>query len=195
MAITNYGELKTAVAARAVRSDLTSLIPDFIRRAHDIIVSEMAVQADLTLDAATESLPTDFRQLIAVAFIGDSTTSLTQATSDQMTGLGTGKPYYYRVSGTTLYLAPTPSESYPAKVIYKLARTMFSLDADTNTALTRYPFMYLYGAMAELFAHSRNADEQSKYEALFRAEIDRANAAEREDAWPGALQPVAAIYA
>ena len=34
MALTNYGELKTAVATRLVRSNLTSQIVDFIAIAH-----------------------------------------------------------------------------------------------------------------------------------------------------------------
>lgn len=195
MAITTYGELKTAVATRSKRSDLTSLIPDFIRRAHDIIVSQVVVASDLTIDAASESLPSDFRQLIAVSLTGSATRALIPATETQMTGLGTGEPYYYRVASSTLYVAPTPDIAYPAKALYKLSRTMFSSDSDVNTVLTRYPYAYMYGALSELFADARNDAEQSKYEALFRAELDRLQKAELEDAWPGGLLPNVPIYA
>jgi hypothetical protein len=188
MAITDYGELSTAITTRAVRADLGGLNPDFIRRAHDIIVTSVTISADLTIDAEDTTLPDDFRQLVSLAIVGRTTGSLTPGNATVMDGLGSGCPYYYRIEDLTLYVAPTPTISYPAKIAYRLSRATFADETDTNTILTRYPFVYLYGAMAELFAHTRDSEEQAKYEALFRSEIDRINEVERDDAWPGALQ-------
>lgn len=190
MALSNFGELKAAVAARAIRSDLTSLIPDFIRSAHDAIVNTLCVCATMTLDAENESLPDDFRELITVRVDALPSYPLVMASEAQMANLGSGRPEYFRVDGSTLHLGPQPDRAYPAKLLYKLARTFFSADADTNTALIRYPFIYLNGAMAELFAHTRNAEERDRYMDLMVQGIEVAKRAEQDDFWSGAvLQP------
>lgn len=189
MAISNYGELKTAVAARAVRSDLTSLIPDFIRRAHDLIVRKAVIASEITADAATEALPSDFREVVSLAVQATPMIPVISSSEPQMANLGTGVPSYFRVSGSTLYLAPTPDESYSLRLLYRPTRTFFSADDDTNTILTRHPYAYFYGALSELFAHIRNTEEQAKYDTLFRDELEQLTAAEAKDAWTGDLQP------
>jgi hypothetical protein len=71
-----------------------------------------------------------------------------------------------------------------------MARAMFSADADTNIALTRYPLLYLYGAMAEVFSHTRNIEQEVKYRQLFAAGIEEAQTAELDDLYASAtLQP------
>ncbi len=67
-------------------------------------------------------------------------------------------------------------------------RDFFEEDADTNAILTRYPFAYLYGAMAELQRHLLNDTQADRYELMFRAEIERINSVEVGDATKGALQ-------
>jgi hypothetical protein len=190
LAITNYGELKTAVASRAIRTDLTALLPDFIRSAHDVIVGALAVCNTVSADAATETLPTDCREVIAIVVDGYPAWPLGLAHADQVENSGTGVPQYYKTASTTLHLYPTPDDTYSLRVLHKLSRTMFSADADYNTALTRYPFLYLNGAMAELFAHTRNIDQEAKYRQLFARGLEMAAQAETEDAYAGAtLQP------
>jgi len=192
MPITDFGSLKAAVAARAVRSDLDALIPDFVRAAHDVIVNRLALCADLTVDTDTVALPADARVPISVWVDGYPAAPLTPASEAQMEGLGAGAPQFFRVDGADLVFGPTPDASYAGRVLYKPVREMFVDDTDTNTALTRYPFLYLYGAMAELFAHVRQADERDRYLGLFTAGIDAANAAEREDLTAaGMLRPYA----
>lgn len=186
--IQDYGTLKTAIASRANRTDLTDWIPDFVRRAHDVIVSEVVMSADLTIATQSTALPTGFRDALSVWLVNRPMRQLSEA-SDQVTQYisGTGVPYCFRID-TTLKVYPTPLGAYSAKLIYRLARTMFSADGDTNAILTRYPFVYLYGAMAEVWRHQQNDTETDRYELLFRAEIERINAVEAGDATRGALQ-------
>jgi hypothetical protein len=191
MSITDYASLKTAVATRSNRSDLTLLIPDFVRAAHDVIVAKLMVCADLSLSTADTALPSDYRSLGPVIVLSKPASILQRVDTDGLSNLGTDCPRYYNVSGSTLTVAPTPDITYAARVLYKLARTAFSADADTNTALTRYPLLYLNGAMAELYAHTRNGEERDRYLSLFLNGIEAANAAETEDFYgDAALQPV-----
>jgi hypothetical protein len=194
MAISDYASLKTAVQARGIRSDLTALVPDFIRSAHDEIVNRVTVCADLSLTAATTALPSDFRLLVALMVDSNPAAGLELGNTSQVANLGSGVPRYYSVSGSTLTVAPTPDITYAGRALYKLSRTMFSADADTNTALTRFPFLYFDGAMAELYAHVRNTDEETKYRQKFEAGIGAANDAGVEDFWGGApLQPIPGV--
>lgn len=186
--IADYGTLKTGVATRAVRTDLTDLIPDFIRRAHDIIVGEVVMAAPLTISTQSTALPTGFREALSLWLVNRPMKVLSEA-SEQVTQYisGTGVPYCFRID-TTLLVYPTPQSSYSAQLIYRIARTFFADDSATNAILTRYPFVYLYGAMAELNRHTVDTSQADRYEALFRSEIERINAVEVGDATRGALQ-------
>lgn len=186
--IEDYGTLKTAVASRANRTDLTTEIPDFIRRAHDVIVGEVVMTGDLTIATQSTALPTGFRDALSVWLVNRPMKQLSEA-SELVTQYisGTGVPYCFRID-TTLKVYPTPQASYDAMIVYRLARDFFDDDTDTNAILTRYPSVYLYGAMAELYRHLLNDTQTDRYELMFRAEIERINAVEVGDATRGALQ-------
>lgn len=186
--IQDFGTLKTAIASRANKSNLTDWLEDFVRRAHDVIVGEVVMSADLTISAQSTALPTGFREALSVWLVNRPMKQLSEASSQVTQYIsGTGVPYCFRID-TTLLVYPTPMASYEAQMVYRLARTMFSADADTNAILTRYPFVYLYGAMAEVWRHLRDDTETDRYELLFRSEIERINAVEVGDATRGALQ-------
>lgn len=190
MPITNYGELKAAVASRAVRSDLAALIPDFIRAAHEVIAARLTLCAELTVTAGRAPLPADFRRVVGVWADAYPSAPLTLAAEAQMRGLGAGAPAYFRVEGDELVLAPAPDGAGAVRLLYRLDRAPFAEDADSNTALDRYPSLYLDGAMAELFAHARQADERDRYLNLFLAGIEAAGDAELDDAMGAAtLRP------
>ena len=69
MALTNYTELKASLANWLNRSDLTTEIADdFIKLAEadfnsKLRVRAMIAQVNITVDAETEALPTDFLQI------------------------------------------------------------------------------------------------------------------------------------
>jgi len=182
MPITNYGELKAAVASRAVRTDLAALIPDFVRTAHEVIAARLALSAELSVDAERVALPADFRAVVSLWVDACPSAPLTLASEGQMRGLGGGAPVYFRVDGDELVFGPLPDGAYAGRLFYKLKRESFSDDAQTNAALSRYLSLYLHGAMAELFAHTRQAEERDRYLSLFLAGIEAANSAELEDA-------------
>lgn len=190
MSLTNYGELQTGVAAWAMRSDLTALLPDFIRRAHDSIVGEVVMGADLTFadGADTVAQPSDFGRVVSIWTGRAPKRALVLSDELAMNAYGTGAPTVYRVDGTDFVIAPTPDQAYPAKIAYKITGTQFSADADTNVVLTKYPFVYLWGALAEVGAYLMDVEMAQGYEAKFRSEIARINAAEMADVMDGPLQ-------
>lgn len=188
MSITNYGTLKTAVASWGNRSDLTALIPDFIRMAHDVIAGQVTMGADLTLSSATVAQPDDFRRLVSLWVDRAPKRALVLSDEIGMTNLGSGVPGYYRIDGTDFIIAPRPDQTYPGKALYKIATTQFSADVDTNVVLTKYPFVYLWGALAELGGYLMDAEMAAGYGGKFASEIERINRVERGDVMDGPLQ-------
>lgn len=185
MAISTYAELKTAVAAWANRSDLTSVIPDFIRYAHDTIAREIVIGEDITLDSATETLPTYAREVVALYAGSWATQPLELGAIDEVQNLGTGKPYMYRVSSSTIYLAPTPDQAYAGKILYRLSRTFFASDSATNTVLTRYPHLYLHGALEEFARYDKDTDAEATWGGKFKAGLVDAIRAEQSQTTTG----------
>lgn len=188
--ITDYGTLQTAVITRSNRTDMTALVPDFIRRAHDIIVGEVVMAADLTLDDNTIALPTGFREALSLWLVNRPWIQVCEASSIQMQTLigSSGRPAVFRIDGTDLILYPSPEQTYAGKLIYRLVRDFFADDEATNAILTRYPSVYLYGAMAELGRQIMDDTMTDRYEGMFRNEIARINQVETGDALRGPLQ-------
>jgi len=74
MPFTSYSDLKTTVASYLARSDLTTVIPDFVRLAEerlrrDIRTRQMLVVAIATTTGggSTVGLPTDFLERLLIA--------------------------------------------------------------------------------------------------------------------------------
>lgn len=191
-----YGELQAAIIASSHRTDAatTDLIPDFIRRAHDIITDEIALVADLTLTSSTVALPTDFRRVLAVWLQNNPSFPLTEASADNFPDAnGTGVPRIYRVSGANLLYSPSAQATYVAKLVYRPSKTFFADDDATNTVLTDYPWLYRYGALAELGRHTVDDDMVARYEPLFRDDLRRITMASVDDATGGLLTALPSV--
>jgi hypothetical protein len=90
-AITDYASLQTAVANWLHRTDLTSLIPDFIALAEgqlsaDIVARPMDIRTNLTATAgnAYVTLPTDMLEMRRLKLVTDPVAVLTYKSPDQL---------------------------------------------------------------------------------------------------------------
>ena len=159
MAITNYGELKTAVADWLDRDDLTSVIPTFIDLAHAKLnrrlrVREMIQRSTAGITTQFSNLPPDFLELRNIQLNVTIPKSLEYVTIEQMDqerGLGNTarEPVYYTLMGSTIEVFPTPDQSYTLELAYYKDIPTMSADSDTNWLLTKAPGAYLYGALLE----------------------------------------------
>lgn len=157
MAITNYSELKAAVAAWADRTDLTSTIPDFITLAEATInngdavndidplrVREMETSGDITVTNGEGPLPTGF---VAARRVYSATSQqvLEYATPESYLaaypdGDG-GYPAFYTIIGSNILVSTDVTMIYYTKV------PALSDAATTNWLLTKSPNVYLFGAL------------------------------------------------
>lgn len=194
MAITTYGELKTAVANWMARADLTNRIPEFIAlceaRFHRTLrVSGMEKRAETILAISTEyvALPTDFMEVRNFQLQTNPVVNLKAMSPDNIDQIyagQTGKPQFYAIVGDELQLAPAPDGEYELEMAYWAKLTPLS-DIDTsNWMLTNAPDVYLFGALCEAIPFVQNDQRTLVWEAKYKNAVDDINMASSKRRWP-----------
>jgi len=192
MSIANYGELQTAVANWLAKSNLTSVIPDFINlaatriyygssdpamRSDPVRVPEMMSRETPTLSDGTFSLPTRYIETIRMR-IADG-----------------------NVYGTLDYISPTSFAEYEDRTDYAGVYTIlngqvhfrgtsgtivhdyyarfadFSESTDTNALLTSFPGIWLWGSVLEGELYNRDDAGASRAFRLYSSAVMSANRA------------------
>ena len=106
MALSNYTELQASVADFLNRSDLTSVIPDFVTMAEadlnrTLRVREMSVRTRAPIDSQYVKLPVDFLGMRNIDLLTDPVTPMTYKNLQNLdihrAGDATGKPIYYSI--------------------------------------------------------------------------------------------------
>jgi len=196
MAITNYGELKTAIQAwqydagdiSTYAADIVTLAQGFLNRR--LRCRQMITQATITPTAGLFTLPTDFLQVRHVAELyGTSRRALRYITLEQSDRrypdreAGTGG--FYTIIGSSLRVFPTITNDI--ELTYYGALAAFASDGATDWLLTRMPNLYLStGAMyaGELLKDDSEVQKQAAivdmYISMMNAEDDGAEMADAE---------------
>lgn len=179
MALTNYTELKAAVASWLKDSSLTTQIVDFIALGEARISAELRVRAmetagTLTTVAgtATVALPANFRAFKWLYVDGDPRRKLDVSSGEQIyqtyAGATTSKPALYSFSGDNLLLSPTPDSAYTLGYLAYIAPTPLSGSTATNTLFPRYAYLYLYAALIEAWNYLEDDAQVLKFEKLYQ---------------------------
>lgn len=203
MAITNYGELKTAVANWLERDDLTSRIPEFIAAAEDRVAFDLVVEtagegirpmeslATITIDSETESLPTGYLGAKAFWIDGSTKRSLEYVPLHHLTemyaGSTTGEPVVFTIEAETFRFGPAPDGTYTGKLLYIKKFDAFSGDSDTNWLLSNARMLLLYAALMEAEPYLMNDGRVTTWGALYGdllAKVVRANKVDRHSGGP-----------
>ena len=180
MAVTDYTELKAAVADWLLRTDLTSVIPDFITHAENALRRDPRVRrlvtTTLPVDAQDESLPTDFVQLESLYLDGDTYFGEIDVVSAGMLGdiernFGqTGVPMAAAIlDQSVMRFAPVPDATYTFKMTYWETVPHLSGSLLSNWLLDDHSDIYLYASLIESAPYLR--DDQRI--ALWRSELER----------------------
>jgi len=182
MAITTYAELQTAVKNFGKRTDLDSIIPDFITLAElrvnrnlRIRKMEVRVRTDTVASQEYYGLPTNFVQMRSFRLNTSPLTDLDYLTPEAMdtvwAGSTTGKPQAYTVVGDELRLGPSPDAVYTMEMLYWQKPAALSDAATTNFMLTANPDALLYAALIELTSYAENDTGVMKWTQLFNETI------------------------
>lgn len=183
MALSNYTELKAAVAQWMRRSDLTAEIPDYITLAEKKIVKLLKIrgqETETTLTPnsgdSTVALPTDYGSPIALWNTLADRIKLNQVLPDALEYDDTpGTPDYWAVDGANIRFDCRLDGAIP--FAFRYVKTFELSDVSpTNFILTEWPDVYLYGALTEGFLAVYDEQRAAVWQGKFQAAIEVARA-------------------
>lgn len=188
MAINTYASLKDAVQRWSKRTDSLSVIDDFIDLAESDIWQELRVrdmEARATASASTSdrylALPDSYLSMRKMRLIsGSESYELFCSTPESMSVVsGSGSPTSYAVT-SQIEFNRVPSSAYTIEMLYYKELDPLSSSNTTNAILTRFPMIYLYGALFHYSQWALDDAMLSKYSTLFNSAITRANKLDRQ---------------
>jgi len=166
MAISNYTELKTAVANWLDRDDLTDRIPEFIalaearfNRVLRLRSMEVKYTADTVAGQRNLALPASYIQMRNFQVNSSPLKVLSYVTPeiyDRLWGGSTqGTPEFYTILADEVSLGPIPASVQEVEMLFY--KKFDNLDSATtsgypdsvNWLITNAPDIYLYGSMLE----------------------------------------------
>jgi len=185
MALATYSDLQTSIAAWLKRSDLTSIIPDFItlaeaRIARDLRLRKQVVNTTLSTVAGTQgvTLPSDFLEAENLTLSNTNPPGALSVVTPEILdrkfpeAYVTGQPRVYTVVGDQLLFGPTPDAVYSVSLAYYQRFAALST-ASTNWLLTNHPNVYLFAALAEGAPYLMEDERAPLWEAKYQADVLR----------------------
>jgi hypothetical protein len=178
MALNTYAELQTTIASYLARSDLTAMIPDFIRMAELRLQRELRIRQMLKVVTtvtvagdATIELPTDFLQMrdlhlqtnptMVLEYLSPSSLFRNARTADA------GLPKQYTVLALEFQFAPIPDSAYTLSMLYYAKPEQLSNAVQTNVFLNVCPDLLLYAALGEAEPYLMNDSRLQTWATLY----------------------------
>lgn len=198
MAISTYAELQTAVTNWLDRSDLATLVPDFITLAEArfnrvIRAPDMLTRDDaFTVDGQYETVPTGFIEASRVVLLTSPVTVLEYVTPQELASIragrtSSGKPACYSVVGGNFEFLPTPDSAYTASVSYYAKLTPVS--SSWNWLASSHPDIYLFGALTEAEPYVKNDERLLLWKSRLDQALAELNVMNDRKRVPGAARP------
>jgi hypothetical protein len=187
MAITNYGELKTAAAnwmkpnTSLVAAETTSRIPEYIANARAelqriLIKAKFRKLDNLTTSLAVTSgvatIPTGFQAVKSLRQNASGYERITYQPIDRIESFNyaeTGEPRHYDRVGDTLVFWPAVTTTVRMRWTGSLVTLV--ADADTDWLITNHPDVSLYGALLEADLRLDLEEMRSKWEAAYTRKL------------------------
>ena len=175
MAFTTYTSFVTTVESYLARTDLTTVIPDFIqmaqlRMSRDLRTEAMLKVATTTPTDSKVAFPTDFLELREMHFQGNPPILLEFQTPDLFFRNGqttlSGRSHYFTMLGTEFQFAPTQDTDYTIQILYYAQPTFISSTTSSNLFLAYYPDALLYATLAEAEPYLMNDPRVATWSAL-----------------------------
>ena len=160
MALVNYSDLKTSIADWLNRSDLTSVIPDFISLAEasfnkEIRNRKMIKRATATIDSQYSAVPADWLQTVDFVVEANPVVTLEFITTEQLDKLRktfttSGTPKFYTIVGQELEVLPVPdSATLTGEITYYSKIPNLTNANPTNWLMNSSPDIYLYASLLQ----------------------------------------------
>lgn len=197
--MTTYTQLKADIADMINRSDLTSVIPTFIRMAEarinrDIRHWRMESRAETEIDSQFHALPTDWLETISFHTNADGTNPIELMSKAEMqkrrgrTDDATGRPSFYALIGGQFEFYPTPDGTYSSDLLYYAKTPALSDSNATNWLLDEAYDVYLYGSLLHTAPYLQEDERIQTWGALYLEAAGALNDASNKAEWSGSGQ-------
>jgi len=175
MALSNYSEIKSAVADWLDRGDLTDRIPDFIRLAELRIYRELRIPpmenvVELTTTNNIVALPANFLEMRAATIKAATDVPLRRVGyRNQPKTLEKGTPTTFARRGGDLILHPTPETETTVELYYYADQGSITDDTDGSSWFTsNAPDLLLYGALLEAHPYLKDDERIVVWQTAFK---------------------------
>lgn len=196
MGFATYTELKTSIANYLGRSDLTSVIPDFISFAEIRLAREIRTRqtlkvatATMTSGDSTVGIPTDFLEMRDIFIQGNPRNTVSylspSAFSRDARAGASGKPVYYTIIGDEMQFAPVPDSAYTLEMLYYYKPTALSTSVATNAYLANFPDALLYASLAEAEPYLMNDARVQTWATLYDRATSDINGSDESSEFAG----------
>jgi hypothetical protein len=203
MALVTYSDLQTTIANYLARSDLTSVIPDFIRLAQirltrDLRIRQMLYvsQAVTTGGDSTIGLPGDFLEMRDIHVVGTPNGQLSYETPNsffkRFVSSESGKPFKYTVLAAEMQFAPVPDGAYTLQMLYYANPPLLSDTVPTNVWTLNCMDALLYGALGEAEPYLMNDARLQIWANLYDRAISSISTADQGGEYSG--QPMSMSF-
>jgi hypothetical protein len=176
MAFTTYTTFVSTVESYLARTDLTTVIPDFIQMAQLRMSRDLRTEAMLKVATTTPSdnkvaFPSDFLELREMHFEGNPPIILEFQSPDLFFRNGqtslSGRSHYFTMLGTEFQFAPSQNSDYTIQILYYAQPTFISSTTSSNLYLAYYPDALLYATLAEAEPYLMNDPRVATWSALY----------------------------
>lgn len=174
--ITNYGQLKTAIAGKVNRTDLTTFMPGFVQRSEEEFNRIMRQLNNLYYDPAFSftaeftTAPADMQEIVSIEFDGKKPLSVIAPGYMSKLAGATGDPVGFMMIDDKIRLRPAPSSPMTGTLIYyRGVETITGDDNDTNWLLDAHSAVYLYRGCMEASLHMKNATDVQSFGSAYQA--------------------------
>ena len=196
MSLSTYSDLQTSIANYLARSDLTSIIPDFITLAENRLRRELRVRQMLksvttsTVSGdATVELPSDFLEIRDFVVMTNPIQPLSYSSpsslSNDLRTSEVGVPLSYTILASEFQLAPAPDGIYTLKMLYFAAPPYLSSSNTTNVFLNIAPDGLLYGALVEAEPYLMNDARINTWGSMYDRAITSLTKSDEEGQYSG----------
>jgi hypothetical protein len=186
MSISTYSELKTTIAAWAHRTDLTSVLADFVTLAESRInrlglFNEMEQESTLTATISSRdiALPSGFIEPkgLWLTTYGDRIPIHFLPVEQMPVYDDSGQPDYWTIDGSNIAFDRPANAAYTYVLRYTGKFTL-SDASPTNWLLTNHPDVYLYAALMESAVYIRDSEQLAIWKGAFDIALQEVNDAE-----------------
>jgi hypothetical protein len=191
MSLDTYDNLLKEIVSFSHRDDLGDKIATFIQIAETTMyandVELLAVRSMETITTALTtgeflSLPADYESFRGIRLVTPNDVGKLnyQAPQQMFNTVAPDRPSLFTIVGNQIQFNCVPDAEYTVQFQYFKKATPLTPANQTNDILTKYPNIYLFGALAALFGFSIDTKQEALYINKFIGAIRGANKSDKK---------------